>query len=533
MKYRATKKYLIALLAFGLLFSTADAQAKLFSKKSIEKEPSYTSIDIVNEFPPEAGADTQRLVTQTKEELKKPAEKEKRSWKSKNDYSDYLIPTDAFMPVDFDNHTVHKGHSGSISGSVSKAMELNLADCLELALIHNPKIKSAYAFAAAEKTKKIQTVANYSPRVDLSTGFSRMKPDSGSDDKSTDPFNHYLVGSIGVRQLVYDFGYTQNLFSISKLDYENALGNVEYVVNTVICQLKSAYYALLLAKEKERVLHESVDYFEKTYNQAKAFWQIGVKAKIDVTIAEANLASAKADLIQARGDVDVATATLNNAMGLPYIPAYLVSEVLPYEKTTIGMKEAVEIANKSRPDIQKAITYLKIADQGVKLAKKTFFPAIEFSGNWNNGRVSGEGGRSWYDAGLYLGFPVINPLLIKGQVEQAKHLYSMQQYESKSMVNDVYYEIQSAHERVMDTQERIPATLAAVKKAQEAFELATGRYRVGEGDAIELKDAQLQYQRSQLAYCAALYEFNIAKANLERSIGQTLKTDTQKAAMGK
>ena len=62
-----------------------------------------------------------------------------------------------------------------------------------------------------------------------------------------------------------------------------------------------------------------------------------------------------------------------------------------------------------------------------------------------------------------------------------------------------------------------------MKMAKENYELASGRYKVGESDAIELKDAQIQYQNSRLAYYNTLYEYNREKANLEKAVGQTLK----------
>ncbi|GBF23245.1 type I secretion outer membrane protein, partial [Candidatus Gastranaerophilus sp. (ex Termes propinquus)] len=252
-----------------------------------------------------------------------------------------------------------------------------------------------------------------------------------------------------------------------------------------------------------------------------------VKAKIDVTIADVNLASARADLLEAHCDVDMAYAALNNAMGLPFIPEYAVVGSLPYEKTGIALRDAVEIANTSRPELKMLLLSVKMADQYVKLAKKSALPTIEFSANWASGKAENASSRNWYDAGAYLSFYPINPVLIKGQINEAKHLYEKQRYDAKASVNDIYLDIQHAHERVEDTQRRIPVAELAVEKAKESLNLATGRYRVGESDAIELKDAQMQYRKSQLSYYGVLYQHNSARANLERAIGQTLKSYPQ------
>jgi outer membrane protein TolC len=61
-----------------------------------------------------------------------------------------------------------------------------------------------------------------------------------------------------------------------------------------------------------------------------------------------------------------------------------------------------------------------------------------------------------------------------------------------------------------------------VKQAKENYELSYGRYRVGEGSPIELKDAQLNYQQAQLQYYRALYEYNASRAGLEKAVGKNI-----------
>ena len=73
------------------------------------------------------------------------------------------------------------------------------------------------------------------------------------------------------------------------------------------------------------------------YDQAKAFYKVGTKPKVDVTIAEVNLSNAKLNLIQAENAVDIAMAKLNNTMGLPYSNKYKVTETLRYEPCDITL----------------------------------------------------------------------------------------------------------------------------------------------------------------------------------------------------
>ncbi len=473
-------------------------------------------------------ADTKAAVDKTKakqgvnKETKKDeisARELKRIEKKKEEYKEYFIPTDGYMPVGNveDRSTV-------ITGSVQKTLEFNLADCLELALINHPKIKAAYASASAQKAGKNITLSNYSPRVNINAGISRAKPDtSGFGGMKIDAYTKYLLGTIGVSQLVYDFGVTQNQYTIDKLAWESSKTNIEATVNDIICSVKDSYYNLLFAIAKKQVAMETVEQYQQMYNQAHAFYEVGTKPKVDVTIASANLADSQSKLIEATNNVDIAVSRLNNAMGLPFVPAYVIDTSIPYQNVNLSMKEAVEIANSNRPDLKINMLNIEQANQYVKLAKKSYFPTLEFQGNISRGGRDNFTETSWYDLGGYLSFPVVNPLAIRNQIVQAKALYEEQKYSAKSNVNDIYYEIQQAYVSLMDAKERIPSTKLTVKEAKESYELSQGRYRVGVCDAIELRDAQVQFANAKLAYISNLYEYNSAKARLERAIGQTIK----------
>lgn len=452
-----------------------------------------------------------------KEKLKPKTDDEK--------YAEYLIPTEGYMPVGNNEDRTIK-----IEGGVSKSLELNLADCLELALINNPRIKAAYANANAIKTHRGQTLSNYSPRVSLQSGISRMKPDiTSTPDADDDPFGKYMLGTIGIRQLIFDFGATANQYKIDKLQHQESLDNIDAVVNDVVFQIKDSYYYLMLAIENRSVMQETVEQFEQMRNQAKAFYDVGMRAKIDVTMAEVNLEDARARLIEANYAADVAISRLNNAMGLPFIAPYIVENKLPFENIDITMKQAVEIANSSRPELKMALSGIKIADQYVKLTKKTAFPQLQFAADVSAGQVDSNDMKNWYNLGGYLVFPLVNPFLIKNQVNEAKALYEKQQYDTKGAVNNIYFEIQQTYAKMVESRERVPVAKLSVKSALLNYDIAKGRYKVGLSDPIELKDAQLMYQNSRLNYLKTLYDYNSAKAMLEKSVGQTLKNEEQKA----
>ena len=296
------------------------------------------------------------------------------------------------------------------------------------------------------------------------------------------------------------------------------------VINDVIYQTKDAYYALLFAYENRRVAQDTVDKFQLFYDQAKAFYEIGMNPKVDVTIAESNLSSAKLKLIQADNGVNLAIARLNNVMGVPFIDKYNVMDKLQYQPLNITFNSAVDIAREARPELRLAEIKVETANQTLKLVKKSFYPTLSVEGQVQ------VGGKNWtsnygYNLGGYLNFPTVNGMLIRNEIKEARYLYDKELANAQNTQNQIYLEIQNAFLTLEEKKNQMPVALLQVKQAKENYELSYGRYRVGEASPTELKDSQIMYENAQLTYYQALYEYNSAKAGLEKAVGKNIISD--------
>jgi outer membrane protein TolC len=409
-----------------------------------------------------------------------------------------------------------------IKGGVEELMDVSMEECIRLALGNNPRIQAAMQDVFASDARIRQAWSNYFPQFSWQTGYSKIKQLQLSDVFGRNlVFNYYILGQISASQLLYDFGVTQNQVTIKKLDNEGYKVTLTGTINDVVCEVKKAYYNLQYTLEAKKVAEEMVSRYEAFYNQAKAFYKAGTTPKVDVTIAEVNLSNAKLMLIQADNAVDIAMAKLNNTMGLPYANKYKIADNLKYNPCEITLEEAIETAKESRPEYKLADIMVETARQNVKLVKKAYFPTITAEGQYQIGGktfVSNYG----YNWGGYLNFPTVNGMLIKNQIKEAKSLYSKEQATAASTRNDIYFEIQQAYYSMIEKKNSIPVSFLGLKQAKENYELSYGRYKVGVGNPVELKEAQVQYQDAMLQYYNSLYQYNSARAELEKYIGKNI-----------
>ena len=413
-----------------------------------------------------------------------------------------------------------------IEGSVEKSIDITLDDCIRLALGNNPKIQMALQDVFASNARIKQAWSAYFPKVSWQTGYTRMKQLQLSDALGRNlTFDYYLLGQVTLSEMLYDFGVTQNKVTIQKLNSQGYKIALTATINSVLCDVKKSYYNLLYAYEKVKVAEEAVENFELFYDQAKAFYTAGLKPKVDVTIAEVNLSNAKLHLIQAENNIDIAIAQLNNTLGLPYINRYNVQEKLKYSPCDITLNDSVEIAKESRPEFRLADVKVEAALQNVKLTKKSYFPSLSIEGQYQIGGrhfTSNTG----YNFGGYLTFPTVNGMLINNQIKEAKALHNKEMANADYTKNSIILEIQNAFYSLKEKKNQLPVAFLTVKKAKENYELSYGRYRVGVGNPTELKDAQVTYENALLNFYASLFEYNQAKANLEKAVGKNIVNGT-------
>ena len=60
----------------------------------------------------------------------------------------------------------------------------------------------------------------------------------------------------------------------------------------------------------------------------------------------------------------------------------------------------------------------------------------------------------------------------------------------------------------------------AVTQAQRGFEIASAQYREGLGSQLELTDAEVALRQSEFNYAQAVYDYLLARAELDQATGQ-------------
>ncbi len=426
------------------------------------------------------------------------------------------------------------GLTFSLPGLAQKEItgqKLTLDEAIELALKNHPAIKEYKERSLSAKAQIGISRANLLPQVSNTSSYyygnsvpsSSLNIPSGIGQFGTGrgEISDFVVHSFQVNQLLYDFGKTLGQVGQSKALYDVSKMDLANIRQQVVLDVKTAFFGYLAAERAVMVTEDNLRLNEDLVRQAQGFYQVGTKAKIDVTTAEANLYTAQSDLITARNNLQVAQVTLMTALGLKSWPY----QGLLYKPDTraklLNLNDAKEKALEDRPDYQKNRFQQKANEQSIRTAKAGYFPTLYSQGLQNTqGKPYGDMRGTW-SLSVNASIPIFEGFATKYSVQQARANLRATQSNAEVLRQDINKQVEQSYLNAQAAAEKIRATEKGKEAAKENWDLAQGRYKAGVGSIIEVTDAQVKFFNAELSYIRSVYDFKVAEAQLEKAVGKS------------
>jgi len=442
-----------------------------------------------------------------------------------------------------------KNNTQSVSVSKSKSVKQNkveteqppytneihsiftLNDCVENAIKYNPSIQATIYDSDAYAARIGQAWANYFPVISAGLDLSRSGNRYTGGGPYGGPMNQYMtmgyVPTVSANMMLFDFGKTKATADMAKRLFEASNEDTKETINTVIYNIKSAYYNILFAQAQVKVYEDTVADFQLQLDQAWGFYRYGKKPKLDVVTAEYNLGKAKLNLVKAKNILSVAKAQLSKIMGIPEYTNYELSDELTLNLFDVTEEEALKNALDVRPELVAAKKNADAAKMNLRASKREYTPNLGIYGSYGYGIGSDYNIKSG-QIGVGLSYNALNVWRVKKQVDEAKAEYKKANAQYDNVKNEIYFNVKKNYMDLETDIEAIVIAKLALEQAKEQYRQVTGRYKAGVGDAIELKDGENTYLNARLDFYNAILNYNNTAASLEREIGLPLKLKEEK-----
>jgi outer membrane protein len=401
---------------------------------------------------------------------------------------------------------------------------LTIDDAVRIGLENHPRIRSASERVSSQQAVLGQQMSAYYPTISMSNQYrTSQSSTNGGNDHAADSFSSQASFNL----TLYNFGKREGNVQAARETVDATKQDYETTNQDTILAIKQAYYVYLGSQALVNVRKDTVRNRDLLVRQARGFYEVGTRARIDVARAEANLYTAQADLIAAENAVKVAWVTLRNAMGSPRLPEQPVAEDSPETVFSMNLAGARNVAFDSRTELKSFDAQRRASDQLIAVARRGHLPDLIFDASYGRRHVSDQKGLNTFplqptwSVQLSLNIPIFDGFRTTNRVEETLHNYYNVKAQEEDRRQQIALEVEQSYLRVVETQERIKATDSAAKAAKENLDLAQGRYQVGVGSIIEVTDAETLYTDAQTTYIRTIYDYKIADAQLARAMGDT------------
>ena len=122
--------------------------------------------------------------------------------------------------------------------------------------------------------------------------------------------------------------------------------------------------------------------------------------------------------------------------------------------------------------------------------------------------------------GVSLSIPIFSGGKRLNQVRQARNSYEQMRLQMTSTERNLKISIRQSLNTMETNVKSYDAAKDAVASAEKAYSIAEKSYEVGRATLTDLNDAQLALTQARLAESQAVYNFIVAKTQLEQTLGQ-------------
>ena len=317
---------------------------------------------------------------------------------------------------------------------------------------------------------------------------------------------------------------------ISGQDVELAVERARSSRLETVTQVKQAFYGVLLAKEAFKVYKEVYENALDNFQQTEKKYNVDKASELEYQRAKSTVQNAIPNVYDAENGVVLGLWQLKAVMGIDLDEDIDVAgSLMDYSLTMFrDIHENDDVTLERNSSLRQLAIQAEELANTIKMQQYASLPslALTFSYSINamtNDFVFKEFNWSPYSAaGLSLSIPIFAGWRRSNAVKQARNQHEQLVLQTENTERQLRVAIRQYLNQMETAMKNFDAAGAGVETARKAYDIAAKSYNLGRSTITELNDAQLALTQAQLAQSQAVYNFIVAKANLEQTLGNDI-----------
>ena len=364
-------------------------------------------------------------------------------------------------------------------------------------------------------------------------------------------------GAIEVTQTLYNGSAFSALRGAKQFQDVSRLAK-QRQVQVVANDVYEAFYQAILAEERARVVRQRLERTRTTLQEISAQVRQGVVPKFQRLSAEVELSNTQTELIQVRNDADVAVDNLKRTLGIDADTPVRLDGLLDNPGRTglqdISTSNAVAQAVGNRTDLRRVRLSIELEDIRRNSVRAEYFPTVSAFANVNyTGRVpdnrtsvtttnpndltdpfffderergffSDEFWNPSLNVGVRLQWNIFNGFQTSSRMQQRTIAIERARTQADRLQQSIALEVRRALRTLNTAQQRIESQSQNVERAEVNYEYTAQRVSEGVSSPLELREASDQLDQSRLNYLQAVFDYLVARSDLQTAMGMPLSS---------
>lgn len=416
---------------------------------------------------------------------------------------------------------------------------ITLVEALTLAAQNNHALRVAAFEVMMARAQLAQAEAVKRGTLTLSATYTRINERSatsivippGTIPGITDPIvitlppsdpNLYSV-ALTYQVPLYTGGRLEAQIALAQANVMGAEAALERAKQQVILDVKQAYYSVLLAQAGTEVAQRTVAAAEENLRVARARVAAGASPRFDEIQADVNLANARQGLIRSRNSLALAMHGLNAVMAQPLDAAWQPRETMAMAPLRADLAALLRRALDGRPEVAELRARIAAAQAAIALARAGTRPSLALSagpsyGNSAGGVGTGAAATGWAVT-LAATLTFFDGNLTAERIKEAEARAEQLKATEAQLRQGIELDVRRALLTHASAAEELVTADKTIEQAQEGLRIATVRFAAGVSTNLEVVLAQAALSQAEANRIQALFNVNLARAQLERAVG--------------
>lgn len=299
-------------------------------------------------------------------------------------------------------------------------------------------------------------------------------------------------------------------------------------IENTIAQISSAFYTLALEEERLRVLKDAFELSGKRVDFAKVRYEVGKTSKLEYLQAQVDYNTDQSNIMLQEEVVANTLVDLNRLMGEALEKNYAVpTEFVP--DIEMNLNTLLQSSQLNNPGLVRAQRARELSLTQLREINAERLPTVNFNLGYNfNDRNSDAGFLiSNTSKGVNYGFTaswnILNGFDVKRRQQNAKITIESRELEVQDLRQQLEADVRKVFVNYQNSLSLRTLEETNYEIAVENFDIAQERYRLGNSNALELREAQVNLVQAELRKVLAGYNIKMAEIELKRLAGQNLK----------